>query len=174
MIEACEIPADALLQKFRVAGTFADCYTTTLRGRVPLTSFVEAFYTTPLFKLERFILAVVGVPSTDEHARQLARGERDAFAAWTVEARAADELLLCDVLGRTRSWLKAAPADSTRTATRLHFGSAVVPKRNTNSGKPELGAGFNALLGFHKHYSIALLRAARRALSKQVDAIAGF
>ena len=167
MIEPCEIPPGSLLEKYRVDGTFADCYVTTLPGRVTLAEFVEAFYTTPLFKLERFVLAVVGARSTDEQARQLARGQRDAFAAWTVEARAKDELLLCDVLGRTRSWLKAVPADGARTATKLYFGSAVVPKRDKESGKPELGAGFNALLGFHKQYSVALLRAAGRALSKR-------
>ena len=173
MIKACDIPADALLQKYRVEGTFADCYTTTLPGRVTLAEFVEAFYTTPLFKLERFVLAVVGARSTDEHAWQLARGERDAFAAWTVEARAKNELLLCDVLGRTRSWLKVEPTGSAPAATRLYFGSAVVPKRDKESGKPELGAGFNALLGFHKHYSVALLGAARRALAKHNHGDAG-
>ncbi len=86
MIEPCEIATGTLLQKYRVDGTFADCYTTTLPGRVTLARFVEAFYTTPLFKLERFILRVAGRPSTDDDARQLAQGARNAFAAWTVEA----------------------------------------------------------------------------------------
>jgi hypothetical protein len=40
--------------------------------------------------------------------------------------------------------------------TRLFFGSAVVPDRHGR-----MGAGFSALLWFHKIYSVALLRAAR-------------
>lgn len=48
--------------------------------------------------------------------------------------------------------------------TRLHFGSAVVPGRDRKTGALGLGLGFEALLGFHKRYSVALLRAARRRL----------
>ena len=167
MIEPCDVPPGTLLQKYRVDGTFADCYTTTLHGQISLARFVGAFYTTPLFKLERFVLRVAGRASTDDDARQLAEGARDAFSAWTVEARAKDELLLCDVLGRTRSWLMVAPVPGADAVTRLYFGSAVVPKHDPQTGKRRLGTGFRALLGFHKLYSVALLRAARRALELQ-------
>ena len=165
MVEPCEIPADALLRRYRVEGCFTDCYTTTLAGTIALPAYVEAFYTTPLFRLERAILGVVGRRSTDEHARALAQGTRAAFAAWTVEDRTADQLLLCDVLGRTRSWLMVAPDDA-GNATRLFFGSAVVPKRDPRTGELGLGTGYTALLGFHKRYSVALLGAARSALEK--------
>lgn len=168
MIVASEIPPGALLQTYRVDGTFADCYRTTLPGRIPLAAFVEAFYTTRLFKLERLILALVGRPSTDEDACRLARGASDTFAAWTVEGRNEHELLLCDMTGRTRSWLMVSP-DGDDSATRLYFGSAVVPQRDRKSGEPRLGAGFSALLGFHKRYSVALLGAARRALAKSAS-----
>ena len=71
---------------------------------------MTAFYTTWLFRLERWILRLaVARPSTDEEAHQLARGEREAFAAWSVEARAPDQLLMCDFTGRTRSWLMVVP-----------------------------------------------------------------
>ena len=51
-------------------------------------------------------------------------------------------------------------------ATRLFFGSAVVARPGGKSGKPELGLGFHALLGFHKLYSQALLRAAVSRLQR--------
>ena len=166
MIEPCEIPPGALLRKYRVDGTFADCYSTTLPGRISLPVYVEAFYTTGLFRLERVLLGLVGRGSTDEGARQLAVGSRDTFAAWTVEGRTEHELLLCDMTGRTRSWLMASAAEEDPAATRLYFGSAVVPKIDRSTGEPRRGVGFSALLGFHKRYSVALLGAARRALEE--------
>lgn len=65
MIERCEIPPDALLRRYRVDGTYTDCYATGSAGRITLARFVEAFYTTRLFRLERFVLALGGMPSTD-------------------------------------------------------------------------------------------------------------
>lgn len=121
--------------------------------------FVEAFYTSGLFKTERFILSwVVSAPSTDQEARELALGKREAFAAWHVEARNQNQILMA--AGRTRSWLMVCPADG---CTRLYFGSAVV-RKNLRAGPGSLDPGFSALLGFHKWYSRALLRAARTKL----------
>ena len=161
-VERCEIPDGALLLRYRVDGTYADCYATLASGRIDLPRYVGAFYTTPLFRLERAILALAGMRSTDEHVRQLADGTRERFAAWTVEGRAPDQLLLCDVYGRTRSWLMVAPDGD--AATRLYFGSAVVPKLDRRTREPALGGGYTALLGFHKLYSVALLGAARRRI----------
>ena len=81
-----------------------------------------------------------------------------------VKARAADQLLMCDIGGRTRSWLMVAPSDVPRH-TRLYFGSAVVPVVNQATGKSSMGFGFTALLGFHKLYSRALLGAAATRLA---------
>ena len=126
---------------------------------------MTAFYTTWLFRLERWILRfAVARPSTDEEARQLARGERAAFAAWSVEARATDQLLMCDFTGRTRSWLMVAPAAGA-SGTRLYFGSAVVPVRDPKTGETGLGPVHGPLIGFHKVYSRMLLRAAARRLA---------
>lgn len=126
---------------------------------------MAAFYTTRLFRLERWILRLaVARPSTDEEARQLARGERDSFAAWSVEARAPDQLLMCDFTGRTRSWLMVAPAAGT-SGTRLYFGSVVVPVRDPNTGAMGLGPVHGPLIGFHKRYSRLLLGAAARWLA---------
>ena len=53
--------------------------------------------------------------------RELAQGRRETFAAWQVESRAPDQLLLCDFRGGTRSWLMVI---ARREGTLLHFGSA--------------------------------------------------
>jgi hypothetical protein len=101
--------------------------------------FVEAFYTGGLFKVERFLLRVfISRPSTDLQARQLAAGELNEFAAWRVEARAVDQVLLCAIDGRTRSWLMVSAA-AVPGRTRLYFGSAVVPKVSASAANPSTG-----------------------------------
>ena len=70
---------------------------------------------------------------------------------------------MCDFLGRTRSWLMVEAVDGGK-ATRLYFGSVVVPKPNGAARKSSLGASYTLMLGFHKLYSRALLRAARSRL----------
>jgi hypothetical protein len=161
-IGSCALPPGALLLRLREAGAYTDCYGVTVDGQVTHAQFVAAFYTTWVFKLERAILALaVAKPSTDAQALALARGETDAFAVWTVEARAPDQLLLCDYRGRTRSWLMREPAVG--GGTRLYFGSAVVPVADAH-GQRSPGGGFSALLAFHKLYSRVLLRAAVQRL----------
>ena len=158
------LPHDALLQAHAGRGDYTDCFATTIPRPVDLGAFVLAFYTTPVFRLERAILRVaIGQPSTDAEAAALVRGERDAFAAWTVAARAGNQLLMADVFGRTASWFQVEPIDV--TSTRLRFGSAVVA-RARDSGPPRLDPGFHALLGFHVVYSRVLLAAARRWLER--------
>jgi hypothetical protein len=143
-----------------------DCYWTEIPRQVTFSEFIFAFYTTSLFKLERSILTLmVSKPSTDQQARQLATGNLETFAAWDVESRNENELLLCDFRGRTRSWLMVVPINTANGArTRLYFGSAVVPIRNLKTGKPSLGFVFQALLGFHKVYSMLLLYSARSSI----------
>ena len=169
MISACELPAAALLNRYRGDGGYADCYATELPRRISHAEYVEAFYSTRLFKVERLLIRLfLSRPSTDLEAARLARGELDRFAAWSVEGRAADQLLLADLHGRTRSWLMVAPSVGAGPAgTRLYFGSAVVPARRAGSaGRPRLGRLFSALLGFHKLYSRLLLTAARARLAR--------
>jgi hypothetical protein len=160
----CDLPPNALLRRYRDTGAYADCYCTEIAARVSHGEYVEAFYTTFVFKLERLLLKrLVAKPSTDEEARRLARGELDSFAAWTVEARAPDQLLMADFMGRTKSWLMVAPVGD--ASTRLYFGSAVVPTRD-KAGKSAMGSPFNALLGFHKLYSRVLLASAAAKITK--------
>ena len=169
-IHSCELPPEALLRKYQQDGGFADCYVAELAGTVSQAQFVEAFYTTALFKVERFILArAVAKPSTDAQAAALADGSADRFAAWRVEGRDAHQLLLADYRGRTRSWLMTAPATgAVPAATRLYFGSAVVPAAGP-AGERRLGLVFRLLLGFHRLYSRALLRAALARLRTETS-----
>lgn len=163
-IQPRPLPSDALLNKYSIDGAFTDCYAVDIDGTCTHAQYVTAFYTTALFGLERFILRwAVSRPSTDDEVKQLAAGTRDTFAAWHVEARSKNQLLLCDFQRRTRSWLMVAPIDG---GTRLYFGSAVVPRKNAATGARTLGVAFRALLGFHKLYSRLLLGAAAAKLKK--------
>ncbi len=165
-IESCPLPDHALLASYRAAGAYTDCYCTVLSGAVTQAQYVQAFYTTWVFKLERWILSwAVSKPSTDVQAQQVAAGVIDSFAAWRVEGRSDNQLLMCDFQSRTRSWFMVERVESPDgVRTLLYFGSAVVPVQNARTGKAGMGWPFSALLGFHKIYSIVLLRTARSRL----------
>ncbi len=167
-IAAGPLPPFALLERYLGNEDYTDCYSADIPGEFSHAEFVAAFYTTWLFRLERAILKwLVARPSTDEEVRQLAQGERDAFAAWTVEARAPNQLLMCDFLENTRSWLMVEPRVG-GGVTRLYFGSAIVARLDRRTGRRRLGLRFRALLGFHRRYSRALLRAARARLTSSL------
>jgi hypothetical protein len=164
-IEKCTTPHNALLNKYLANGSYVDCYCTETSNQVSFPEFILAFYTTPLFKLERFILKYTASrPSTDIQAKELADGVATEFAAWYVEGRADDQILMCDFSERTRSWLMVTAGNN--GSTRLYFGSAVVPIRDLKTGKPSLGFVFQALLGFHQVYSVLLLYSARACMKK--------
>ena len=162
-VQPCEIPLDSLLRAYQDSTGFTDCYVAEVPGAVTQEAFIEAFYTSPLFKVERTILRyLASKPATDADAKQLAVGKAGGFSAWSVEGQSASELLLADFTGRTRSWLMAAPAagPDQPLRTRLYFGSAVVPRAGKAGEKPRMGWIFHALPGFHRLYSRLLLRAA--------------
>lgn len=165
-----DLPAQALLNASREMGAFVDCYVCEMHGVVAHADYVQAFYTTPLFKLERFILQwLAGRPSTDADARRLAEGSVDSFSAWRVKERAPSQLLLADITGRTQSWLMVAPAvgPDDRPLTRLYFGSAVMPQTSrSDPDRLSMGWLFHALSGFHRLYSRLLLAAARTRLER--------
>lgn len=158
-------PPDSLLARLATErSAFADAYKLPFPRSVSLAEFVEAFYTTRLFKIERALLALFGKPSSDAMARAVARGEGQRIAVWTVQARAGDELLMHEDSGATRSWFKAEAGEG--GGTTLWFGSAVVPHRRDVDGQPRFSWVFHALLGFHRRYSRALLAAAARRLAR--------
>lgn len=159
MIQITALPDDALLQVYaKRPECYTDCFSAHLPNSVSLSEFITAFYSTKLFGLERLILKwTVKRPSTAADILALSQGTTDNFAAWSVEARQTDQLLLCDMQNRTRSWLMAR---SEADGTRVFFGSAVTPPH----GETDLGLIFKSLLGFHKIYSRALLSSAIKAL----------
>jgi hypothetical protein len=155
-VQATLPPAGSLLQHYSASGAYTDCYAATVEGDVSLAAFMAAFYTTPVFKLERWLLArCLHLPSTDQEAQLLAQGSRTHFSAWTVECRESHQALLA--AGRTRSWLMVASGPAGTKTTTLFFGSAIVPYE-----RGRLGWQFHALLRFHKAYSRILLAAAIR------------
>jgi hypothetical protein len=160
------LPADALLAKYAGSGAYTDCYALDVAGAVSQAEYVEAFYTGETFKIELLLLGLFFARSaTDGQAKQLAMGAIENFSGWRVEARNADQLLMCDLGGRTRSWLMVAPqSDVSSPATRLYFGSAVLPRGTKATGEPRMGAMFTSLLWFHKVYSRVLLDDARARL----------
>lgn len=167
-IKPCSLPDEALLNTYQKGGSYTDCYCTEMPHTVTHSQFVKAFYTTSVFRLERLILKwAVSKPSSDAQVVLLADGEIDTFAAWNVEERDKNQLLLCDYLQRTRSWLmvKHVEGDNGMT-TRLYFGSAVVPKTNIKTGNSSFGFIFHALSWFHKMYSVTLLFSAKVRLMR--------
>jgi hypothetical protein len=159
---------DALLKTWRggkhpeLWGGYGDCFTVPVDRSVSLAEFVGAFYTTPLFRIERVILRFLAAsPSTDEEIQQLMAGARATFAAWELSARTETQLLMSDRYGKTRSWFRVVPQAA--GGTLLQFGSAVAAKPGAK-GKSGMSSGFHVLLGFHRLYSRLLLQSARKRL----------
>ncbi|MGB4116554.1 MAG: hypothetical protein WBK51_08420 [Polaromonas sp.] len=165
-IHPCEVLLNSFLRPYKDGPGYADCYATKVPGTVTQAAYIEAFYTSPLFKIERTLLKyLASKPASDADAKALAGDGATRFSAWRVEAQSSTELLLADFTGRTRSWLMATPAPLTKEppSTLLYFGSAVVPL--SGQGAQSMGWLFHALLGFHRLYSRLLLRAASQRLS---------
>ncbi len=167
------VPESCLLKTYRGGakpeawGRYCDYFSVRIERAVTLQEFIYAFYTTPVFKLERFLIRVFAkLPSTDEQARQLAAGSLARFAAWTVAERTESQLLLADIREQTRSWLAVSVVNTGGAAqTLLQFGSGIA-SRPSDSGESSIGSGFKWLLRFHLLYSKVLLRSAKRRLEK--------
>lgn len=161
--QVCTLPEKALLMGYAGGGAHTDCFVIEAAANISLARYVEAFYTSWLFRLERLVLTLAARSSSDQQAAALAAGRATSFAAWTVELRAADQLLMCDVTARTRSWFMVAP---TAGGTRLYFGSAVTTNRHRASRPAAIGPVFRSLIGVHGLYARALLAAARGRLQR--------
>ena len=161
-----ENPVGSLLaEQAQLSGYYTDCFSIHLEQSVTLPEFMNAFYTTPLFRLERLLLSLtVKGRMTDANVTALSRGESDRLAIWQVEARKECEILLS--AGRTKSWLMVARQEGGGDDTQLFFGSVVVPeppKRERDA--PRLGPVFDSLLSAHRIYSRLLLSSAAQRLS---------
>lgn len=142
-----------------------DCFSAAVAQSVSLSAFVYAFYTSPVFRIERAILQILaGAPSTDAQAREVAEGSGSSFAIWRVGERTKTQLLMCDRFEKTRSWFQVVPMED--GGTLLRFGSAVAASRNRETGASSVSRGFRWLMGFHVLYSRLLLGAVRQRMSK--------
>ncbi len=170
-VERLSLPSHSLLYRYKARGAFVDCYYVDITCPISQSMYIEAFYTTPLFKLERWILTwLVSRPSTDQQASLLSMAKITRFSAWRVEKRSDNQLLMCDYRERTRSWLMSEPS---KGGVRLYFGSAVVPdsggtEESQSGGFPKMGNFFKAIQWFHHLYSMALLASARSRLLAQL------
>lgn len=171
-IEAGSLPDGALLARYRdMAGAYTDCFTASVGREVSASEYIEVFYTTWLFKCERFVLMLIGRACSDADVGALAAGASDKFAAWTVEARADHQLLVCDFAKLTRSWLMIGARRDGLAGAQLYFGSAVVPRARDKAGNPRPPAAFRLLQPVHAFYARALLRAAASKLSWQTPSV---
>lgn len=161
------LPEHSLLFRYFAKGDYTDCFTIDVSGNVSQQQFVTAFYTSKLFKVERYILRwLVAKPSTDRQVKQLASGSIECFAAWSVEERKPNQLLMYDYQGRTRSWLMVELiATGFNTGTRLFFGTGVVAATSRKADRKAMPLPFRPLLGFHRRYARALLRSAAMKLA---------
>ena len=162
-ITSTALPEDAFLTRYEMQPhTHTDCFHTRLPKQIPLEDFVNAFFSSWLFRIERLILKLtVKKPATDEDIAKLAKGTSSTMAAWVTEERSEDQLLLQVPDTPIRTWLMR---ETDGECTHLYFGSAILPARTDKGGKPAMGHIFFVLMGFHKLYARALLFCARRAL----------
>jgi len=161
-----EVPLDALSVGYLKEGAFVDCYYIDIPKEVTLEQYIQAFYTTFLFKVERSVLSLVTFTlAKDSEAVDLSLGKTERYSIWTVEKRKSDQILLCEFTENTRSWLsvKVIKVEGVIT-TRLYFGSVVIPKSVSENGEGNFGFIFHLLGKFHKVYSKSLLNAAYKKL----------
>jgi hypothetical protein len=164
MIQTRPVPHHALHKHYQDAGGYADCFAARLSAPATLADLIKAFYTCPVFKMERVILRILlSKKSSDEQARALAKGTRTHFCAWDVEARTETQILIRDYQGMTLSWFMVEPSDPET----IYFGTAIVAAKGARPDTPKIPLLFSSTLWFHKTYSRALLWSTRRMLEKR-------
>ena len=157
-----DVPSGSLIAQFGAdPDYYADAFTARARPGIDLREFLAVFYRTLPIRAERQVLRLAGHGSNDEDVTRLTNDDADRFAMWSVESRRADEILLSDLSGRTKSWLKVEPVEG---ATQLWFGSILVPFQQKNGGFG-IGGLATALIGPHRFYSRVLLRSAAKRLA---------
>lgn len=148
MVRRARVPASSLIARYVAdPASHVDAYVAS--GDATLEQFVRAFFSTPIFRLERRLLRLAGKRSSDQQVDDLASGAGSVMAAWVIEDRSETELLLTVAGSPIRTWLAVGPGE-------LWFGSAIV----ADGGKIPFLA--KALMPFHHVYSRSLLRAAAR------------
>ncbi len=165
-VKKTALPKGALLSKYESqTGAHTDCYLAEIDLKIDLTTYVHAFYTGRLFRLERWLIsAIVKHKSSDQQLSDMLTGNSDAFSAWTVEERTPNQLLMCDYQNRTRSWFMNIREEA---GSRLYFGSAIVQTSYMNERRERMvPIAVGALMPFHGLYSRMLLKGAVKNLRK--------
>ena len=162
-ITSTALPDTAFLARYEAQpDTHTDCYHARVAKHVPLERFINAFFNSWLFRIERLILKLsLTKPATDQDIANLANGTSNNMAAWRIEERDDDQILLEVPDTPIRTWPMREDAGD---HTNLYFGSAILPMRTDKNGKPAMGHIFIMLMGFHQIYARALLYLAKRAL----------
>lgn len=164
-IKATDVPESAFLKRYADhPDCITDAYVTEIAFETGLPALLYHFYTSWLFRLERWVLERgLRISISDQDARDLALGQTNSFAVWEVEDRDETQALLRVRTGRFCSWFMVE--QSALESTRLYFGSAVLPREDGQSP----GLSIRALYGFHVLYSRALLSAARKSLIREAE-----
>lgn len=162
-VTQCPLPQDTMLHRYEHGpGHHTDCFETEVAQGVSLADYIEAFFNSPILRLERKLLGLAVAKSNYNDVLALAQGQSDRIAGWQTEDRDDHEILLTVMGGGIRTWLKVIPQEDN---SRLLFGSAVVPP-DDGSGAPKMAWWVNALMGFHKLYSHIVLGAAKWQLKR--------
>ena len=162
MPHTTDLPSSALLARYQQSGDYVDCFTTHVDHPVTLAQFIKAFYASIAFYPERTALSLIGRGASQQDIDALANGHTQEFAAWSVEARTPDQILLCDFMSKTRSWLMVQPSQG---GTQIFFGSAVIKTDQDRQGRRKLTLIFSSTLWFHQVYSRLLLGRAAHLLA---------
>jgi len=166
-VSQCPLPHDTLLHRYENGpGHHTDCFETEVAQGVSLPDYIEAFFNSPILRIERKLLGLAMLKSNYDDVVLLAQGRSDHIAGWQTEDRADQEILLTVMGGGVRTWLKVIPEED---HSRLLFGSAVVPPDDApvdETGAPKMAWWVQGLMGFHRLYSHIVLGAAKWQLKR--------
>ena len=164
VIEAQRPEHSLITEQSKMSGYVTDCFSIEISRAVKLSDFIEAFYKTPLFRLERVVLSLAPKGRMrDADVTALSKGLTDRIFIWEVETRHDAQILLS--AGGTKSWLMVQPIED---GTRLYFGSVLVPAPSkVKDEAPKVGWLIDSLMGAHLLYSRLLLQAAARRLMRR-------
>ena len=138
------IPIGGLLDAYaRQPGNYTDCFTMDIHKTVTLREFILVFFNSPVFRLERLLLGLFASrPSVKEDVINLADGASDTMAAWKVESRNKNQLLLAVDGGPIRTWLMVEQHPNKPGVSRLYFGSAVLAVERRPNAEPKIDKMF--------------------------------
>jgi hypothetical protein len=167
-VTASELPPESLLARLRGPECYRDAFRASVAGDVSLGELITAFFSSRVFLTERMALHLIGRGAGHRDIAALAAGRTERFAAWEVEAREENELLMHDFLDKTCCWLAVSsrredaaldaplPVPETGRAY-IWFGTAV---------REFEGPIVSRLRDAHRWYARLLLEAAARRLAR--------